>query len=87
MGNKFQYAGFYIKRTNASFFSHSWYTSNIESANKKPPVISLAFLSGITLVSDCGCKVEDNKVTTKLYDRYFVYKTVKSSSLKKLQIT
>ena len=51
---------------------------NIESADKKPPVMNVAFLSGKTLVSDCGCKEEDNKITTMLYDRYFVYKTVKS---------
>ena len=29
---------------------------NIESAYKKPPVINVVFLSGTTLVSDCGCK-------------------------------
>ena len=46
----------------------------------------VAFLSGIILVSDYGCKGEDNKITTMLYDRYFIYKTVKSSHLKKLQI-
>ena len=86
LGYKFHCAGLYIKRTNASFISHSWYTSNIESANKKPPIINVAFFSGITLVSDYGCKREDNKTTTMLYDRYFVYKTVKSSHLKKLQI-
>ena len=46
----------------------------------------VVFLSGITLVSDCDCKGEDNKITTMLYDRCFIYKTVKSSHLKKLQI-
>ena len=79
-------AGLCIKRTNASLFAYSWYTCNIESANKKPPVINVAFLPGITLVSDCGCKGEDNKITTMLYNKYFVYKTVKSSHLKKLRI-
>ena len=57
-----------------------------ESANIKLPVIKVAFLCGIILVSDCGCKGENNKVTTMLYDIYFIYKTVKSSRLKKLQI-
>ena len=41
--NKFRYTGLYnIKRAN-TFISHSWYTSNIESVNKKEPVISVAF--------------------------------------------
>ena len=35
--------------------SHSQYTSNIVSANKKKPVIDVVFYD-ITLVSDCGCK-------------------------------
>ena len=35
------------------------------------------------LLSDCGCKGEDNKITAMLY---FIYKTVKSSHLKKIQI-
>ena len=79
------YASLYKKGLRL-FTSHSWYTSNNESANKNPPVIKVAFLSGIILVSDCGCKGQDNKITTMLYDRYFIYKTVKSSHSKKLQI-
>ena len=63
------------------FITHSWYTSNIEPANKKPPVINIHVLSDLTLVSDCGCKGEDNKITTMLYYRCFVYKIVKSSHL------
>ena len=59
---------------------------SIGFANKKPPVINIAFLSGTTLVSDCGCKGEDNKITTMPYERFFIHKTVKSSHLKKLQI-
>ena len=35
------------------------------------------------LLSDCSCKGEDNKITAMLY---FIYKTVKSSHLKKIQI-
>ena len=51
------------------------------------PVINVAFLSGTTLVSDCGCKGEDNKVFAMLYNKMlYIYKTVKSSHLKKLQI-
>ena len=35
-------------------------------------------LSGITLVSGCGCKGEDNKIVTMLYDKMlYIYKTVK----------
>ena len=74
------------KKEQRFFITNSLYTSNIEPANKIPPVINIAFLSGITSVSDRGCKGDNNKITTMLYDRYFVYKTVKSSHLKKLQI-
>ena len=38
----------------------------------------MAFLSGITLVSDCDCQGEDNKINTKLFNRYFINKTIKS---------
>ena len=56
-------------------------------SNKFYPVINIAFLSGIILVSDCGCNAEDNNIFTMLYDKMlYIYKTVKSSHLKKLKI-
>ena len=79
--NKFHYAGLYTRRTNASLLPicDTFPTLNL-------PTKSQQFLSDINLVLDCGCKGEDNKITTVLYDRCFVYKTVKSSHWKKLQI-
>ena len=41
-------------------------------------MINVAFLSVINLVSDCGCKGEDNKIVTMLCDKMlYIYKTVK----------
>ena len=46
-----------------------------------------SFLFGITLVSDCGYKGEDNEIVIILYDKTLcIYKTVKSSHLKNIQI-
>ena len=63
----------------------AWYTSSVESSNKDPPVINIAsFIWYNLLVSECGCKAEVTKLLP--LDSYFVYKTVKLSHLKKLEI-
>ena len=51
------------------------------------PVMNVGFLSGITLVSDCGCKGDDNRIVTMLYEKLlYIFKNAKSLHLKKLQI-
>ena len=77
----------YILYNDTFFIYHSWYTSNFETAYKKPPFYhGNYFFSDVVLVSNYhGCKGE----TIKLIPYYMVdiiYKTVKPSHLKKLQI-
>ena len=65
------------------FIYHFWCTFNFESTNKKPPFIKIAFLF---LVSKYyGCKEETIKLIP-YYMTHIIYKTVKLSHLKKLQI-
>ena len=60
--------------------THSWYTFNFECAYKKPSFIKVTvFFSDAILVSNYQ---QSNRETMKLlsyylYDRYFIYKTVK----------
>ena len=56
----------YIKKDWRFFIFSSVIHFNIESANKKPPIISVAFLYGTTLVSDFSSKGVDDKITTML---------------------
>ena len=70
--------------------SHSRYTFNFESAYKKPSPIKVAtFFSYVILVSSyqlCKAKEKIKLIPYYLYNRYFIYKIVKISHLKKLQI-
>ena len=67
VGNKFYYAGLYIKRTNVSLFliRDSVILFNIESANKKPPVINVAFFIWYNFLqgshSILKLKIEENR--------------------------
>ena len=68
------------------FIYHSWYTSNFETTYKKPPFIQVAIFFDVDLVSNYhGCKGEAIKLIP-YYMIDIIYKTVKPSHLKNLQI-
>ena len=68
------------------FIYHSWYTSNFETTYKKPPFIKVAIFSSVVLVSNYhGCKGEAIKLIS-YFMMDIIYKTVRPSHLKKLQI-
>ena len=52
---------------------HSRYISNIESANKKKPIINVAFLSGITLVSDMVGKERAIKLLPCCIKKFYIF--------------
>ena len=63
---------------------YSFYTSNFETTYKKPPFIKIAILYDLVLVSNYhGCKGEDNKINTILYDRYYL-QSCKAITFKKI---
>ena len=64
----------YILYNDTFFIYHSWYTSNFETTDKKPPFYhGNYFFSDVVLVSNYhGCKGETIKKNTLLYDRYYL---------------
>ena len=67
--------------------SHSWHTFNFESAYKEPCFIMVAIFFGFNFSNQiCKAKEVIKLLPYYLYDdKYFIYKTVKTSHLKKLQ--
>ena len=80
------YSGLYVNYANTTLFISFLIHSNFESAYKKPPFNKVAIFSDVILVSNhYGCKGETIKFIP-YYLTDIIYKTVKPSHLKKLQI-